>query len=63
MENLAKEMLRYLDNSEDVKVGIKNGWRYLYKLVLLCSKWFSRRGMKLVKRFLKSSGKKKKRYV
>ena len=33
-ENLAKEMLRYLDNSEEVKVGMwaslncKNDWRY-----------------------------------
>ena len=37
-ENFAKGMLRYLDNSEDVKVSLncKNDWKYRKKL-LFCS--------------------------
>ena len=43
-----------------VSRNYENNWRYLYMWVLLCSKWLSKRAMKLVKRFLKSFGKKKK---
>ena len=45
-ENLAKEMLRYLDNSEDVKVGITELQERLEvpeKSVFLFGKWPSKR--------------------
>ena len=45
-ENLAKEMLRYLDNSEDVKVGVTELQERLEvpeKKVFLFGKWLSRR--------------------
>ena len=61
---MAKEMLRYLDKSEKVKVGVaelQERLRYLYKSVFLFSKWPSRRGVKMAKRFSKYFGKKKKR--
>ena len=61
-EQLAKEMLRYLDNSEKVKVGslnCKNDWMYLYKSVFPFSKWPSRRDVKMTKRLSKYFGKKK----
>ena len=60
-ENLAKEMLIYLENSEEFKVGITELQEQL--VVLRCSKWLSGRGMKVVKRFVKSFGKKKRSYV
>ena len=66
-ETVAKEMLRYLENSEEYKKWVsrncKNNWRYLHKYVLRCSKWLSRRGIKGIKRFLKSFVKKKKSFV
>ena len=58
-ENLAKEMLRYLDNGDDVKVG----WFCLCKSVFPVSKWPSRREVKMAARFLKYFDKKKTGYV
>ena len=54
-------MLRYLDNSEKVKVGIAElpeRLRYLYKSVFPFSKWPSRREVKMAKKYFKSFGKK-----
>ena len=62
--NLAKEMLRYMENSEEVKVGYHGtagtiGGTCTHRYYL-AAKWRSRRGRKLVKRCLKSFGKKRK---
>ena len=57
---LAKERLRYQENSEEVKVGITELQEQLEVLVQTgISNWLSRRGMKGAKRCLKYFGKKK----
>ena len=64
-EKLAKEVLRYLDNSEKVKVGITELQERLEvpvnKSVFPFSKWPSRREVKMAKRNSKYVGKKKKK--
>ena len=65
-ENLAKEMLRNLDNSEDLKVGITELQEQLevpVQIGVTLQQVASKRGMKFVKTFLKSFGKKKKSFV
>ena len=62
-ENLAKEMLRYLDNSDDVKVGTSELQERLEVPVQIGIPFSrpSRREVKMAKRFSKYFGKKKKR--
>ena len=44
-------MLKYLEDSEELKVGVTELQECLEGL--RCSKWLSRRGIKRIKRFLK----------
>ena len=63
-ENLAKGSLRYLDNCNEVKVGITELQERVdvpVQSVFPFSRWRSRREVKMAKRFSKYSGKKKKR--
>ena len=53
-------MLIYLEDSEDLKVGVTELWR---KQVFPSGKLLSRQGMRTAKRFLKFSGKEKKMHV
>ena len=61
-ENLAKEMLRYLEKGDDVKVGITKLQERLEMPVQIgipFSKWPSWRELRMAKRFSKYLGKKK----